>query len=208
ALLTVSTLHVRHLGHLGDRSLRFERNGVLLLSVGVPPDRRNRDEVKTRFKEALARLRAIPGVRSATMSGMTPISGAAGSRFVTVEGFQEPVQARRRVSLNAVAPGYFETFQTPLLAGRDFSSADEAGPPVVIVNEAMIRHYLSRREPLGKHVLFEGDSQPFQIIGVVGDAKYQDVRTPAPETIYFHYFRQSSMSGDFALRTSVSASSI
>src|SRR5262249_43026381 len=107
ALLTVSGLYVAHLWHLRYRSLGFERNGVLLLSAGVTPDRRNRDEVKTRFKEALARLRAIPGVRSATMSGMTPISGAAGSRFVTVEGFQEPVQARRRVSLNAVAPGYF-----------------------------------------------------------------------------------------------------
>jgi len=209
ALLTVSELYVAHLWHLRDRSLGFEPNGVLLLSAGVPQNSgRTPDDVRARFKEALARLQAIPGVRSATLSGMTPISGAAGSRFVTVEGFQEAAQARRRVSLNTVAPGYFETLQTPLLAGRDFASADESGPRVVIVNEAMVRHYLSGRDPLGKHVLFEGDTQPYQIIGVVADAKYQDVRTPAPATIYFHQFRQSITSADFALRTSVSGSSI
>ena len=207
-LLAVSELYVSHLWHLRDRSLGFERDGVLLVSAGIVPTDSTRDALKARFKEALARMQAIPGVRSATLSAMTPISGGAGSRFATVEGFQEPQQDRRRVSLNAVASGYFETLQTPLVAGRDFTSADETGGRVVIVNEALVRHYLAGRDPLGKHVLFDGDKQPYQIIGVVGDAKYQDVRTPAPATIYFYQFRQSVSSGDFALRTSVSASSM
>jgi len=210
ALLTVSDLYVAHLRHLRDQSLGFERNGVLLLSTSTPRGSADdHDEGNSRYAEALARLHAIPGVRSVTMSGMTPISGAAGSRFMTVEGFQEPAQARSRVSLNTVASGYFETFQTPLLAGRDFTSADATGARVVIVNEAMVRHYLSGREPLGKHVWFDGDSQPYQIIGVVADAKYQDVRTPAPATIYFYYFRQRRIeSADFAVRASVSSLSI
>jgi ABC-type antimicrobial peptide transport system permease subunit len=58
-------------------------------------------------------------------------------------------------------------------------------------------------------VLFEGDSQPYQIIGVVADAKYQDVRIPAPATVYFYYFRQPRIAfADFAVRTSVSSLSI
>src|SRR5215471_7572368 len=72
ALLSVSELYVVHLWHLRDRSLGFTRNGVLLVSAGAAPADRNRDEVKARFKETLTRLQAVPGVRSATISGMTP----------------------------------------------------------------------------------------------------------------------------------------
>jgi predicted permease len=147
------------------------------------------------------RFEAIPGVRSATVSGMTPISGAAGSRYATVEGFQEAPQGRRRLQINGVAPRYFETFRTPIVAGRDFRN-DEGQSRVAIVNQALARHYLAGREPLGKHVLFDGDSQPYEIVGVAGDAKYSDVRVTAPPTIYLDYFQQR-MPSEFALRTSV-----
>ena len=80
---------------------------------------------------------------------MTPISGAAGSRFVAVGGFEEAPNARRRVMLNGVAPQYFETFRTSLISGRDFQFADVGRPPVAIVNEAMARHYFAGRDPLG-----------------------------------------------------------
>src|SRR5262245_18114296 len=101
----------------------------------------------------------MPGVVSATMSGMTPISGAAGSRFVTVEGFREEPEARSRVSLNDVTPGYFATFKTPLVAGRDFSSADEGRTRVAIINQAAARYYFANRNPLGAHFQFDNNSQ-------------------------------------------------
>jgi hypothetical protein len=69
----------------------------------------------------------------------------------------------------------------PLIAGRDFQFADEGRPPVAIVNQAMARHYFADGNPLGRHVLFDGDSQPHEIVGVVADAKYADVRSPAPQ---------------------------
>ena len=123
-------------------------------------------------QEALSRLAAIPGVQSAALSGMTPISGAAGSRFMTVEGFQEPASARRRVSINSVSANYFATLGTPLVAGRDFRASDVGPARVAIANLAMVRHYFAGTMPLGVHVQLEGDDHaPLEIIGVAADAE-------------------------------------
>jgi predicted permease len=104
--------------------------------------------------------------------------------------------------MNPVAPNYFATFGTPLIAGRDIRPADSDGPRVAIVNRAMARYYFSGRNPIGKHILFDGDTQPYEIVGLAGDAKYSDVRIPAPPTVYTPYFRSPTTSGEFALRTS------
>ena len=200
-LLSVSGLYLGHLSNLRNRDLGFDRRSVLLVSLDTTRTGLGRDQLARVYKELLGRFEAIPGVRSATVSGMTPISGAAGSRFATVDGFEEAPQARRRLLLNGVAPKYFETFGTPLVAGRDFQVADESRPPVAIVNQAMARHYFGGGNPLGRHVLFDGDSEPHEIVGVVADVKYADVRSPAPQTIYLHGFQQNRLPSEFALRT-------
>jgi predicted permease len=202
-LLTLSGLFVGHLSALrGASSLGFDRTSVLIVRVALGAGD-DRNAALQRYKELLARFESIPGVRSATASGVTPMSGAAGARFATVEGFQEAPEARRRLWLNPVARRYFETLRTPLISGRDFALSDE-GRRVAIVNEAAARYYFAGRDALGKHVQFDGDAQAYEIIGVVADAKYNDVRTPAPRTIYLHYFPQ----WDFSLRTIGSAPAV
>lgn len=206
-LLTMS-LYIGHLASLRGRSLGFDRTSVLLVNLEKAPVDDQPESRTHLYKELLARFEAIPGVRSAAISALTPISGAAGSEFVQVEGFDEPPQARRRLLYNAVAPGYFQTFGTPLVAGRDFQPADEGRPRVAIVNQAMARYYFADRNPLGRRVLFEGDAEPYEIIGVVADAKYADVRSPAPPAIYLHYFQQTGMAPHFAIRTHVPPTAI
>jgi predicted permease len=142
-----------------------------------------------RYQELLLQLETSPAVSSATLSGMTPISGAAGSRFASVEGFQERPEARRRLSLNWVGPRYFETLGTPLMAGRDFRFEDEGQPRVAIVNRAMVRYYFRDRNPIGRHVTFEGQDQPYEIVGVVADAKYSNLHEAAPRTMYLNAFQ-------------------
>jgi putative ABC transport system permease protein len=207
-LVSAAGLFVRHLSNLRNRDLGFDRKSVLLVTLDPARSGYDRSQLARLYKELLGRFEAIPGVRSATLSGVTPISGAAGSRFATVEGFQEEPQARRRLLLNGVAPKYFETFGTPLVAGRDFQFEDEGRTRVAIVNEAMARYYFADANPLGRHVLFDGDSQPYEIVGLVADAKYADVRAPAPRTIYLHYFQQRGMPSQFALRTNVAPTSL
>lgn len=174
ALLSVSHLSFTHLRHLHDRSLGFDRDRVLLLSVNS--SRAHHDVV--------ARLRAIPGVRSVAASGTTPIALGAASRFLRAEGFDEPAQNRRRAAMNWVSPDYFVTYGTPLLAGRDFRQADAEQPRRVIVNQAVARHYFAGRDPIGRRVWLENEAEPYEIVGVVGDAKYHEVRDAAPPTVY------------------------
>jgi putative ABC transport system permease protein len=202
-LLSVAGLYVGHLSGLRNRDLGFDRTSVLLVRLDTSRVPSGRDQLGQIYKELLGRFESIPGVRSATLSGMTPISGAAGSRFVSVEGFEEPPAARRRLMLNDVAPGYFETFGTSLIAGRDFQFADEGRARVAIVNQAMARHYFADRDPRGRQLLLEGDPRPYEVVGVAADAKYADLRSPAPPTVYLNAFQHSRLPSEFALRTSV-----
>lgn len=121
---------------------------------------------------------------------------------------QEKPEERRRVMLNCVAPKYFETLGTPLISGRDFRFEDGGYPRVAIVNAATARHYFGDRSPLGKHVTFEGQAAPYEIVGVVGDAKYEDLHQPAPRTIYLHAFQERCVANELALRTSVNPTAV
>jgi predicted permease len=206
ALLSVSELYVTHLRDLRGPSLGFNSDGVLLLSVNSPRAQ-NRDQLAALYHDAVDRLQAIPGVNSVAASGMTPLSGAAGSRFLTVEGLDEPAQDRRRVFLNPVSPNYFATYGTPIVAGRDFRDADMGQPRRVIINQAVARHYFGGRNPIGRRVLLEGERVPYEIVGVAGDAKYQDARVAAPAIVYL-FALMSSGSNDLSVRTSVRPTAI
>jgi putative ABC transport system permease protein len=200
ALLSVSQLYIGHLRHLRDRSLGFDRDRVLLMSVNTSRAQ-NREQLAALYRDVVARLHAIPGVDSVAASGMTPMSGAAGSAFLRVEGFDEPAHDRQRVSLNTVSPNYFLTYRTPLLAGRDFRDSDMDQPRRIIVNQALARKYFSGRDPIGRHVWLENERDPYEIVGVAGDAKYQDVRLPSPPIVY-QFALMSRGSSDLSLRTS------
>jgi hypothetical protein len=136
------------------------------------------------------------------------MSGAAGRLFVDVEGFVEHPDDRRRVALNGVTPGYFETLSTPLIVGRDFEPADSGGPLVAIINQAMARYYFGTDNPLGRQFTFEGQSRPNQIVGVVGDAKYNDLHDTPPLTAYTNVLQGGSWPPTFLLRTDVAPMSI
>ena len=101
-----------------------------------------------------------------------------------------------------VAPKYFETFGTPLLAGRDFQYQDQ-GHRVAIVNQAMARYYFAGGSPIGKHFTFDGEDTPYEIVGMVGDAKYYEMREATPRTIYFNAFQEGRPASTFVLRTSI-----
>jgi predicted permease len=164
------------------------------------------------YRDLLDRLGTIPGVRSVTLSTSAPTAGAgplrAGwLRFGRVEGFPEVPGNRQYLSLNAVAPRYFETLGTPVLAGREFSLPDAGGAPVAIVNQAMARRYFADRSPLGQHVTFDGDSHAYEIVGVVADAKV-DLRQAAPATVYLHAFQNGQIGSHFILRTDVAPLSV
>jgi putative ABC transport system permease protein len=125
-----------------------------------------------------------------------------------VEGHVERPEDRRYLSITWAAPKYFETLGIPLLAGRDFSLEDQGRPRVAIVNQAMARYYFADGSPLGKHITFDGDNKPYEIVAVVGDAKYYEIRETAPRTIYINAFQDWHAPSNFILRTFLPPSAI
>ena len=170
---------------------------------GYKPDR-----LAGLYQELLVRLQAIPGVRSATLSAVTPVEGAGASRFAHVDGSQELPEARMRLAMNSVGPNYFATLGTPWIAGRDFRFEDAQRPRVAIVNQAMARHYFGDGSPLGKQVTFDGDDKAYEIVGVAADAKYLNLYEAPPRMLYMNAFQEGRIASKFALRTSVAPSAV
>src|SRR5206468_5507187 len=124
----------------------------------------------------------------AGLSLCTPINCGWNGRF-EVPGGVPLTDRERRVYRNMVSPGWFATFGTPILAGRDFAKTDRTGaPPVAVVNEAFARRFLNGANPVGRTIRQTGPRAPgelpvaFEIIGLAADAMYKSVRDPVPPT--------------------------
>jgi len=154
----------------------FNRDGVLLVkaswsSIGLDSTR------QAAFpRELLERVRALPGVQSASASLVTPISGSFWNDFMQVDGFVPKSERDALVWFNAVSDGYLDTFQTRLIAGRDLTPLDRrGGQKVALVNESMARRFFGEVSPVGKVMRADlhGTQGPaITIVGVVEDAKY------------------------------------
>jgi len=199
-LLSAAGLFLRHLSDLRNADLGFRRDHILLVNLSPTRGEYTGPQLSAAYRELLERFAAIPGVRSATLSGATPISGGAASRFLTVEGYH-PDEPERRAFVNWVAPRYFETYGTPLLAGREFTFQDAGASHVAIVNQSLAQHYFGGADPIGRRLTLEHDNQSFEIVGVAGDAKYLDLHVPPPRTVYLPAFSETGVNANaFALR--------
>jgi predicted permease len=209
-LLSAAALFVGYLSNLEHLDLGFRRDHLLLISLDATHSGLQPAQFFQLSKILLEQLEAIPGVGYATLSAMTPISGSGQSCYcINVEGHEEEMGNHHILtSINHVAPNYFETFGTSLLAGRQFSPHDQAGPRVAIINETMAHVYFGSLSPIGKHLAFDLDSKPYEIVGVVGDARYNEIREIARCTIYLDVFQDSSIPSQLSLRTSLDPEAI
>ena len=207
-LLTAAALFANHLSNLRHVGLGFDRTSVLLMTIDPSRTGYTPEQLSRPYQDLLVRISAIPNVRSATVSAVTPIHGAGASRFVNMEGVQEPPD-RFRTLVNWVAPKYFETFGTPLIAGRDFSFEEQGKARVAIVNQAAAKYYFGDASALGHRFTLEGQSRPFEIVGVVTDAKYLTLHEPAPRTVYLNVIQEPRMFAHrFSIRTSISPAAV
>jgi predicted permease len=207
-LLSAAGLFVRHLLNLRHLDLGFHPDHVLLVTLDPEGSGYDDDHLALAYQELLQHLEAIPGVRSATICAPSPISGAGANRGVTVEGYQAKPGEIRNVMESWIAPKYFATLGTRLLMGRDFSFQDKGGPRVAIINQTMAHYYFGNDDPIGKHVTFDGDGRPYEIVGMASDAKYMEIREATHRTIYLNTFQESSVDSRFALRTSIEPATV
>ena len=206
-LLSAAGLFLGYLSHLRNLDLGFQRDHVLLVTLDPERSGFKREQLGRLYEDLVGRLESIPGISSVSISAVSPIQGAGAGRFVTAEGRpQRPEDGR--VSLNWVAPKYFETLGTPFLAGRDFQFQDQAHARVTIINHLMARYYFGDASPVGRRITLDGDEKPYEVVGVVGDAKYLDIRETPARTMYFNTFQERWLASQFALRTRVDPAAV
>jgi len=182
ALLVGATLFIGTVLKLYALDSGFRRDGVFTFGVRAS-DNFPAGRAVVMEQTLLARLNNLPGVTSASAVQILPVSGEFWNRPVQVEDYSFGLNEDDAAAYNVVAPGYFDTIGTPIIAGRDFNAADtESSPKAAIVNESFARHFFGHRSALGYHVTYV--NVVTQIVGVVKDAKYQNLRAAIVPTMY------------------------
>ncbi|HEV3201400.1 MAG TPA: ABC transporter permease [Bryobacteraceae bacterium] len=189
-LVAGAALFLRTLGNLYTASTGFHGDQIALIVVHLADPTYNEQTARIAlWDRMLAEVRGLPGVRSASLSRMTPLDGSNRGVGFEVPGTQ-PRSAQDRkgvllpsgvesIGLNTVSEDYFGTFGTALSQGRGFTENDRLGTQhVALINESARRHFFGGRDPIGTVVKLAGRPQ-YQIVGVVQDAKQADLRKDA-----------------------------
>ena len=171
-LLVCAGLFVRSLNKAQDADLGFNPDHVYLASFDLDPLGYSDAKSLDLDRQILVRVKALPGVQSATLADFSPLSFTIHSDGVMPEGYIPRPHESIEVDRGIVGPGYLQTLRTPLLAGRDFTDADnESTQPVAIVNQAFVNRYWPGQDAIGKRV--QVANRWCSVAGVAANGKYR-----------------------------------
>jgi len=190
ALLVCASLLLRTLRNLETLDLGMRTQGLLVFGITPPQGLSNEAEVQHFFQSLMDRLRALPGVESATLMDNRIGSGWSNNTGAFVDGKYPKPNTFCPMRWNGVGPDYFHVLRTPILVGRDFNDADSASAPkVAVINRTFAERYLDGRQPLGHHVSLDNGPKAVQyvVVGVVQDSKYTGVEEKATPMAWFPY---------------------
>jgi len=183
-----------------------------MITFGISPELNGYENERSMalFLRAEEELAAIPGVTGVTAAMIPVLSGSNWGTDVRVEGFECGPDTDCNGRFNIVGPGFFRTMGMPLVAGREFDESDvEGAAGVVVINETFARKFgLDPRNAVGKFMSRNGREElDLQIVGVVQDAKYSEVKQEI-QPLFFTPYRQSSGLGfiTFYVRTGMDPS--
>ncbi|HWF02206.1 MAG TPA: ABC transporter permease [Candidatus Angelobacter sp.] len=187
-LLIGAGLLVRSFSRLLRVDPGFDPQNVLTMNVSLPTVKYSVPQKQVAFfDELVRRVSALPGVRSAAISAALPL---VPKRITPVlpEGQPEvPLAERPFIIIEAINPSWFRTLRVPLQAGREFTDADNAdAPKVVIVNEALARRYWPGQNPIGKHIVM-GRQTASEVVGVAANVKNRGLALDAQIQLYFPF---------------------
>ena len=189
----------------------FEQDGLLSVNVDI---RRSAVDEKARwatYTQVMDRIRAVPGVASASEAFIIPMSGSGWNQAIVIGGEKKEGMAY----FNRVGPEYFKTIQTTVIAGRAFNADDRLGATqTAIVNETFAKKYFGGANPVG--LSFEIDTSPgapqviYQVVGLVKDTKYYELREEFMSLVYLAAAQETDVSPflDLVLRSDLPPASL
>ena len=173
-LLVIAGLFTRSLAAAQRTDLGFNPSHVLNLTMDPQEIGYNDSQGLRFYRSLLERVRALPGVTSASVANAVPMGYYGDNDMLSIEDHASASRsAPPVVSYNVVSPGYFQTMAIPLRRGRAFTDADnETGTYVAIVSETMAKRYWPGRDPIGRRFALASDAgHPLEVVGVVRDAR-------------------------------------
>jgi putative ABC transport system permease protein len=191
-LLIAAGLFVRSLANLKDLNPGFQVRQLLTFSVDPTLNGYKVPQAKAFYKQLTRELGAVPSVHSVALCVVPPLSFDEWDSSVTVEGYAAKPGEDMNPWVNHVSPGFFATLKIPMIAGRDFTERDAGTPKVAIVNQKFARHYFGDRPAVGRHIGMGNDpgtKTDIEIIGVVGDTRYQTMKQEPPRQVFFPYLQ-------------------
>ena len=206
-LLVGAGLLVRTLRNLENQGPGFPTDHLLTFEINPSLNGYSDEQTKVFFERLALNLQTMPGVSSVGLSTMPILKGYAWQNAVEGKDFQGQPKQDQPV-LNMIGPDYFAALGIPLLAGRAFTTRD-VGPAAeyAVVNQTFVREYLPGGNPLGKRFRLVNSEDPSQmpdieVIGLIPDMKYRDLRETPPAQAYFPYYQDTKFRFmNFYLRT-------
>ncbi len=205
-LLVGALLFTRSFRNLLTVDLGFQRTGILITDIDLTELNLSTERRAAFRRDLLEGLRSIPGVDSAAEAAIVPTEGSSVNRSVWMD--TSSASQAKTSWFNWVTPGFFKTMETPLLAGRDFNDRDTAtSPKVAIVNEAFAREIAGGANPIGRRFRQKGELRDpqieYQIVGLVGNTKYQDIREQFSPIIYVPMSQMSDPDQPILIRSHI-----
>jgi putative ABC transport system permease protein len=202
-LLIGASLLLKSYQRLRTSDLGVPVDNVLTMQLSLPFIRYKEPAKQVAFLEQLiARVRATPGVQAAGLVSTAPGEGFNGDQLMVVaEHPPLPANEIPDIQVRGADPGYFAAIQMPLLRGRIFTADERLDRAnVVLLNQTAARTLFGNEDPIGKHLKTEHGETAFEIIGVVGDTRW-DVSLPPAPTLYWPIYGNGYSWGTIVVRS-------
>ncbi len=199
-LLAGAGLFVRTLDNLRQQQVGFDITHLVTFSLDPTSSGYGEDRTPQIVKNALEALGRIPGVSSVSSTTDPELSGDNETSNYSIQGYKPSEDEHMNFEEPRINPGYFTTLRQPLLVGREFTVADTKGQPeVAVVNLAFAKRFFGTpQNAIGRQIVQGGaDDNKFDttIVGVVGDIKHSDLRSPLGPAVYEPYLQQKHPGG-------------
>ena len=214
-LVVGASLMIKSFTRLLSINPGFEPNRLLTLRIKLSEDATGspyRDPWKrgAAFHDFLEHVRSIPGVQSAALTEIVPLSQDDMDRGPFAIQEKPGSDVTPSADYRDISPGYFQTMRIPLLQGRSFAESDDAKHPrVVVIDQTLAREYFGIENPLGRHVVLPyGSRIPREVIGIVGAVRDSSLSGPPEATSYFPYMQEPNQTMSMIVRTALPQDSI
>ncbi len=202
-LLIAAGLFLRTLQNLRNVDVGFNTRNLIVFRVSPILNRYDEAHTVALFQQMRERLEGVPGVRAAAIANVPLLSSAVNSTSIFVRGRTYADGQRDSINRLNVSANFFETMEMPIRSGRGFTEHDDQrAPKVAVINETAARQYFANENPIGQHIGQNVEtSDQLEIVGILRDARYRNVRDPVPPTLYVPQLQTRMASAIFNVRT-------